>query len=67
MKFFRPASLVLMLCLIYLGVIAFKYRDVLEFVRIGSRFDNTLYSRDAEGYDGQFAYYIARDPLNAPR
>ncbi len=67
MKFFRPASLVLMLCLIYLGVIAFKYRDVLEFVRIGSRFDSTLYNRDAEGYDGQFAYYIARDPLNAPR
>lgn len=67
MRRLRPWLIVLILCLAYLAVVGFTYRNVLEFVRIGSHYDSTLYSRDAEGYDGQFAYYIARDPLSAAR
>ncbi len=67
MRAIRPYQIVLGLCVIYLAAVGLHYGNVLEFVRIGSRFDPTLYARDAEGYDGQFTYYIARDPLNAPR
>ncbi len=61
----RPYQVVLIVCLVYLALIGLIYRNPLEFVRIGSRFDPSLFSRDAEGYDGQFAYYIARDPDHA--
>ncbi len=62
----RPWLLVMAVCLIYVAIIGVAYRNVLEFVRIGTRYDSVDYSRDAYGYDGQFAYYIARDPLTAP-
>ncbi len=62
----RPWMVVLALCLLYLAVISATYRNVLEFVRIGSRYDSADFSSDPNGYDGQFNYYIARDPLNAP-
>src|SRR5579859_6524237 len=63
----RPWMVALALCLIYLTVVAVHYGNVLEFVRPGSEYAGNLsaYSRDAEGYDGQFDYYIAVDPVNA--
>jgi hypothetical protein len=57
----RPWHVVLGACLVYLLIVFAAYRNPLEFVWPGSRFDPTIYSRDVEGYDGQFAYYIARD------
>src|SRR5215470_10417160 len=46
------------LCVIYLVIVYFHYNaQVLEFV-------NPTPS-GAEGYDGQFTYYISADPLNA--
>lgn len=62
-----PWMVALALCLIYLTAVAVHYGNVLEFVRPGSEYAGNLstYSRDAEGYDGQFDYYIAVDPVNA--
>src|SRR5579864_6396733 len=64
----QPWMVALALCLIYLAVVAVHYGNVLEFVRPGSQYAGNLsaYSRDVEGYDGQFDYYIAVDPVNAP-
>lgn len=58
----------LALCSVYLAVIFIQYDNVLEFVRPGSQYAGNLsaYSRDTEGYDGQFDYYIAVDPADAP-
>lgn len=63
----RPWHIVLGACLLYLLIVFLAYRNPLEFVWPGSRFDPTLYSRDPEGYDGQFVYYIARDLTGAAR
>jgi len=67
-RWVRPWQVALALCLIYLAIVAVHYGNVLEFVRPGSEYAGNLstYSRDVEGYDGQFDYYIAVDPLNAP-
>lgn len=65
LKKIRPWQVVLIACLGYLLVILISFGNPLEFVRIGHNFDPTLFSRDPEGYDGQFAYYIARNPSNA--
>ncbi len=64
----RPWMVALVLCLTYLAVVFLHYDNVLEFVRPGSGYAGNLsaYSRDVEGYDGQFDYYIAVDPANAP-
>lgn len=64
-KLLRPWHVVLIACLVYLSVVLITFRDPLEFAWIGSQFDSTLYSRSVEGYDGQFVYYIARDPSTA--
>jgi hypothetical protein len=75
----RPWTLVLIASLLYLGAI-FILNDVdpVVFVTPGECFSQCV-GRDgtdchdeatgtdySEGYDGQFAYYIARDPLDAP-
>ncbi|MHB8626959.1 MAG: AZOBR_p60025 family cell surface glycopolymer formation protein [Aggregatilineales bacterium] len=64
----RPWMVALALCLIYLAFVVVRYGNVLELVRPGSQYAGNLstYSRDIEGYDGQFDYYIAVDPVNAP-
>jgi len=61
--------IVLILNLVYLGVIfATHDADPKIFVTLGECFsqctgqDGTHCDADTEGYDGQFAYYIARDP-----
>lgn len=69
----RPWALVLLLETVYLAVIlALNGGDALAFVTLGECFsacqgaDGTSCPAGSEGYDGQFAYYIARDPLGAP-
>ncbi len=57
-----PTGVVLVLSLLYLGVILFSAGgDPLEFARIGTHFSEGAIP-GTEGYDGQFIYYIARDP-----
>lgn len=65
--------IVLALSVLYLGAIfATNDADPKAFVTLGECFsqctgaDGTDCPEDSEGYDGQFAYYIARDPANAP-
>lgn len=66
----RPWFLVLTACLIYsLAIIALNDGDPLTLVTIGTQFSEGLDVRQGgtEGYDGQFVYYIARDPSTAER
>lgn len=70
---FRPWTVVLLLSLIYLSAIfVANDADPLAFVTLGECFsvcagaDGTDCAEGTEGYDGQFAYYIARDPANSP-
>jgi hypothetical protein len=61
----RPWLIVTILCLIYsLFTIAQDHGDPLALVTIGTRFSDGN-SEGTEGYDGQFVYYIARDPATA--
>ncbi len=69
----RPWALVLVLQLAYLGaILALNGGDPLAFVTLGDCFsacqgaDGAACPAGSEGYDGQFAYYIARDPFGAP-
>ena len=61
----RPWLVVTGLCLIYALWVAAD--DPLRLVSIGTRFSEAAAQENAgaEGYDGQFVYYIARDPLTA--
>jgi len=68
----RPWALVLVAGLIYLGaILAANGGDARAWVTIGDCFAacngpaRGVCEDEAEGYDGQFAYYIARDPLHA--
>ena len=70
---FRPWTVVLLLNLIYLSAIfVANDADPLAFVTLGecfstcARADGTDCPEGTEGYDGQFAYYIARDPARSP-
>ncbi len=70
---FRPWLVVLLACAVYLGAIfASNDADPLVFVTLGECFsacagaDGADCPPDSEGYDGQFAYYIARDPAGMP-
>ncbi len=57
-----PVGVVLLLTLVYLGAVLLSADgDPLEFVRIGTHFSEGA-TPGTEGYDGQFIYYIARDP-----
>ncbi len=66
----RPWQAVLAFCLVYLGVIlAANDFDVKAFVTLGSCYSSCDFDAEQgcpggteQGYDGQFAYYIARDP-----
>lgn len=69
----RPWKIVLLFCLVYLIVIfAINGADIKTFVTIGSCYSSCDFSMDEgcpegtdNGYDGQYAYYIARDPAHA--
>jgi hypothetical protein len=69
---FGPWTVVLVLSLIYLAVIfAVNHGDPKVFVTLGECFsqctgqDGTHCKAGTEGYDGQFAYYVARDPAGS--
>src|SRR5690348_8804109 len=70
MRFFRPAIIAPILCLIYLIAIAIQSQHVYVWVTLP---DHSIpeellpYSYTAEGYDGYYGYLIARDPLYAAR
>lgn len=59
---FKPWLVVLLAHVAYLGLILARYNgDPLAFAKIGT---TDCYGEDA-GYDGQFTYFIARDPTPA--
>jgi hypothetical protein len=61
----RPWLVVLVVSLLYLGVIlARNGGDPLVFAAVGSRYEMGE-PTGSEGYDGQFAYFIALDPRGA--
>lgn len=60
----RPWLLVLLIATLYTGYVIWRSGGPLGLVLIGSRFAEQS-PTGSEGYDGQFGYYIARDPLGA--
>jgi hypothetical protein len=61
----RPWMLVTLLCIVYVAFVLIRNGgDPLALVTIGTRFDPGI-PNGSEGYDGQFVYYIARDPSTA--
>lgn len=64
-KIVTPATVTLLACLIYVfGTLAISGGDPLAFVLLGTRFSQSD-PQGTEGYDGQFAYQIALNPLGA--
>jgi len=60
----RPSVVCLLISLIYLLVtLGNNGWDALAFIRVGGHFDPRVGGQEM-GYDGQFAYQIARDPAN---
>jgi hypothetical protein len=63
----RPWMVVLLLALVYVGLTLARYGgDPMMFVLVGSRYSQGD-PTGTPGYDGQFAYYIARDPAGGCR
>src|SRR5512139_1594311 len=63
----RPWHVVAVIALAYIALTLARYGgDPMKFVLVGTRYDPGL-PNGTQGYDGQFAYQIARDPLNAAR
>ena len=66
-KILRPWLLVAVIASTYMAtVVAANGGDPLALATLGTRF-SAGDPNGTEGYDGQFAYYIARDPLNGWR
>jgi hypothetical protein len=64
-RWLRPWYLVTLVATAYLAVIVCSAGgDMLALATLGTRFSEGN-PQGSEGYDGQFAYYIARDPLGA--
>ncbi|HZY44533.1 MAG TPA: hypothetical protein VFF70_07270 [Anaerolineae bacterium] len=64
MKRIRPWHIVALIGLIYVAItFARNNFDPLRFALIGSQYDPGI-PNGTPGYDGQFAYQIARDPIN---
>lgn len=63
----KPWMVVLLLGMTYVGITLARYEgDPLVFALVGSRYAH--HEPDGtQGYDGQFAYFTARDPLNGWR
>ena len=62
-----PWSVTFLFALLYIVVaLARSQWDPMAFVMVGGKFD-TRVPNQGLGYDGQFAYQIARDPLNGWR
>ena len=63
-KRLRPWHVALLICLAYVLLTLARYNfDPKYFALIGTQYDPGL-PEGRPGYDGQFAYQIARDPLN---
>jgi hypothetical protein len=63
----RPWVVVLVLALTYVGLTLVRYEgDPLAFALVGTRYSQAD-PEGTQGYDGQFAYYIARDPIGGWR
>jgi hypothetical protein len=63
----RPWHIVGLVALMYIALTLWRYGgDPMRFALVGSRFDPGL-PGGTWGYDGQFAYQIARDPMGASR
>ena len=63
----RPWLVVLVLGLAYVGLTLARYEgDPLAFALVGTRYSLSD-PQGTQGYDGQFAYYIARDPVGGWR
>jgi len=63
----RPWHVILLCALVYVGAtLAWHGWDPMSFVIIGERFDPGI-PGGSLGYDGQFVYQIARDPLGGWR
>ena len=63
----RPWTVVLLLALAYVGLTLARYGgDPLAFALVGTRYSQGD-PQGTQGYDGQFAYYIARDPAGGWR
>ena len=63
----RPWHVVGLIALVYIALTLARYGgDPTKFVLVGTRYDPGLQD-GTWGYDGQFAYQIARDPLGASR
>ncbi|MBN1656781.1 MAG: hypothetical protein JXA93_00190 [Anaerolineae bacterium] len=61
----RPWMLVALVTILYLAVVLHAHGgDPLALATLGTRFSEGA-PAGTEGYDGQFNYYIARDPLGA--
>ena len=60
----RPWVVVMVLGLVYVGLTLARYGgDPLAFVLVGTRYSQGD-AQGTQGYDGQFAYYIARSPAD---
>jgi len=63
----RPFHVVGLIALVYIALTLWRSGgDPMKFALVGTRYDPGL-PGGTWGYDGQFAYQIARDPLGAPR
>ena len=66
-QWLRPWTVVLMLGLAYVGLTLARHGgDPLAFALVGTRYSQSD-PQGTWGYDGQFAYYIARDPASGWR
>lgn len=63
-RWLRPWVVVLVVALLYVGVTLARHGgDPLALALVGSRYGQGD-PQGTEGYDGQFSYFIARDPLH---
>ena len=63
----RPSRIVGLIALAYIVLTLARYGgDPMRFALVGTRYDPGV-AGGTWGYDGQFAYQIARDPLGASR
>lgn len=66
-RHFRPWHVVALVALAYIALTLWRYGgDPLKFALVGTRYDPGL-PDGTWGYDGQFAFQIARDPIGASR
>lgn len=65
--YLSPWFIATLLTLIYALAVVMANNDSLALVTIGTRFSEGIPEEDGgtEGYDGQFVYFIARDPATA--